>query len=53
MPTFYPVSKLIGKKINYYRKINELTLIQLGKIVGSVNNNQDMKMELTEQILFS
>lgn len=44
MTTFYPISKLIGKKIRYYRKINGLTLVQLAEIIG-VSKQQQSRYE--------
>ncbi len=44
MSSHYPVSKIIGHKITYYRKMNGMTLIQLAKIIG-VSEQQQSRYE--------
>ncbi|MDD9339473.1 MAG: helix-turn-helix transcriptional regulator [Providencia heimbachae] len=44
MSSHYPVSKIIGHKITYYRKMNGMTLSQLAKIIG-VSEQQQSRYE--------
>lgn len=44
MSSHYPVSKIIGHKITYYRKMNGMTLNQLAKIIG-VSEQQQSRYE--------
>lgn len=44
MPDFYYVSKVIGSKITYYRKMNGMSLNQLAKIIG-VSEQQQSRYE--------
>ncbi|WP_322740221.1 helix-turn-helix domain-containing protein, partial [Providencia rustigianii] len=41
---YYPVSKMIGSKITYYRKSNGITLNQLAKMIG-VSQQQQSRYE--------
>lgn len=44
MPNCYQVSKVIGNKITYYRKMNGMSLNQLAKIIG-VSEQQQSRYE--------
>ncbi|EFB72953.1 MULTISPECIES: helix-turn-helix domain-containing protein [Providencia] len=44
MNNYYPVSKMIGSKITYYRKSNGITLNQLAKMIG-VSQQQQSRYE--------
>ncbi|EMX6283853.1 MULTISPECIES: helix-turn-helix domain-containing protein [Providencia] len=44
MPSHYPISKIIGNKITYYRKMKGMTLENLSKVVG-VSEQQQSRYE--------
>lgn len=44
MPNYYPISKIIGNKITYYRKMKGMTLDNLSKIIG-VSEQQQSRYE--------
>ncbi len=44
MSNHYPVSKIIGHRITYYRKMNGMTLNQLAKIID-VSEQQQSRYE--------
>ncbi|MEQ4655428.1 helix-turn-helix domain-containing protein [Providencia rettgeri] len=44
MPKYYPISKIIGNKITYYRKMKGMTLKNLSTIVG-VSQQQQSRYE--------
>lgn len=44
MSSRYPVSKIIGKKITYYRKMNGISLDKLAEIIG-VSQQQQSRYE--------
>ncbi|MBO1929170.1 helix-turn-helix domain-containing protein [Providencia hangzhouensis] len=44
MPNYYPISKIIGNKITYYRKMKGMTLENLSNIVG-VSEQQQSRYE--------
>ncbi|MEQ5726899.1 helix-turn-helix domain-containing protein [Providencia rettgeri] len=44
MPKYYPISKIIGNKITYYRKMKGMTLESLSNIVG-VSEQQQSRYE--------
>ncbi|HEC8327917.1 TPA: helix-turn-helix transcriptional regulator [Providencia rettgeri] len=44
MPSHYPISKIIGNKITYYRKMKGMTLDSLSKVVG-VSEQQQSRYE--------
>ncbi|GAB1438345.1 hypothetical protein MASR2M36_10910 [Providencia sp.] len=44
MPEYYPVSRVIGNKITYYRKMKGMTLYELAKIIG-VSEQQQSRYE--------
>ncbi|ENR5392903.1 helix-turn-helix domain-containing protein [Providencia rettgeri] len=44
MPSHYPISKIIGNKITYYRKRKGMTLENLSKVVG-VSEQQQSRYE--------
>lgn len=44
MPEYYPISRVIGNKITYYRKMKGMTLHELAKIVG-VSEQQQSRYE--------
>ncbi|WP_449720033.1 helix-turn-helix domain-containing protein [Actinomadura verrucosospora] len=44
MPNYYPISKIIGNKITYYRKMKGMTLDSLSKVVG-VSEQQQSRYE--------
>ncbi|MEI9751798.1 helix-turn-helix transcriptional regulator [Moellerella wisconsensis] len=44
MTSRYPVSKIIGKKITYYRKMHGVSLDKLAKVIG-VSQQQQSRYE--------
>ncbi|EOV8089111.1 helix-turn-helix domain-containing protein [Providencia huaxiensis] len=44
MPNYYPISRIIGNKITYYRKMKGMTLDNLSKIIG-VSEQQQSRYE--------
>lgn len=44
MPEYYPVSRIIGNKITYYRKMKGMSLHDLAKIIG-VSEQQQSRYE--------
>lgn len=44
MPNYYPISKIIGNKITYYRKMKGMTLENSSNIVG-VSEQQQSRYE--------
>ncbi|WP_272524367.1 helix-turn-helix domain-containing protein [Providencia sp. PROV216] len=44
MPNYYPISRIIGNKITYYRKMKGMTLESLSKIIG-VSEQQQSRYE--------
>lgn len=44
MPEYYPISRIIGKKITYYRKMNGVTLQKLADTIG-VSKQQQSRYE--------
>lgn len=44
MPNYYPISRIIGNKITYYRKMKGMTLESLSNIVG-VSEQQQSRYE--------
>lgn len=44
MPDYYPISKIIGKKITYYRKMKGISLTELAKVTG-VSEQQQSRYE--------
>ncbi|WOB99967.1 MULTISPECIES: helix-turn-helix domain-containing protein [unclassified Providencia] len=44
MPNYYPISRIIGNKITYYRKMKGMTLENLSKVVG-VSEQQQSRYE--------
>ncbi|EKT57155.1 helix-turn-helix domain-containing protein [Providencia burhodogranariea] len=44
MPNYYPISKIIGKKITYYRKMKGISLTELAKVTG-VSEQQQSRYE--------
>ncbi|CAK7078674.1 helix-turn-helix transcriptional regulator [Providencia rettgeri] len=44
MSNYYPISKIVGSKITYYRKMNGMTLNQIANIIG-VSEQQQSRYE--------
>ncbi|HEM8306014.1 MULTISPECIES: helix-turn-helix domain-containing protein [Providencia] len=44
MSNYYPISKIAGSKITYYRKMNGMTLNQIANIIG-VSEQQQSRYE--------
>ncbi|EPL6454565.1 MULTISPECIES: helix-turn-helix domain-containing protein [Providencia] len=44
MPECYPISRIIGNKITYYRKMKGMSLHELAKIIG-VSEQQQSRYE--------
>lgn len=44
MPEYYPVSRIIGRKITYYRKMNGLSLYDIAKMIN-VSEQQQSRYE--------
>lgn len=44
MPDYYPISKIIGKKITHYRKMKGISLTELAKVTG-VSEQQQSRYE--------
>jgi transcriptional regulator with XRE-family HTH domain len=44
MPKYYPVSRIIGNKITYYRKMNGLSLYDIAKMIN-VSEQQQSRYE--------
>ncbi|HHR6080711.1 TPA: helix-turn-helix domain-containing protein [Providencia alcalifaciens] len=44
MPEYYPVSRIIGKKITYYRKMSGLSLYDIAKMIN-VSEQQQSRYE--------
>lgn len=44
MPEYYPVSRIIGNKITYYRKMNGLSLYDIAKMIH-VSEQQQSRYE--------
>lgn len=44
MPNYYPISRIIGNRITYYRKMKGMTLESLSKIIG-VSEQQQSRYE--------
>lgn len=44
MPDYYPISKVIGKKITYYRKMHGISLTELANFIG-VSEQQQSRYE--------
>ncbi|HHR6068219.1 TPA: helix-turn-helix domain-containing protein [Providencia alcalifaciens] len=44
MPEYYPISRIIGKKITYYRKMNGMSLCDISKMIH-VSEQQQSRYE--------
>ncbi|HBO23476.1 helix-turn-helix domain-containing protein [Providencia sp.] len=44
MPDFYPISRVIGHKITYHRKMKGMSLTDLSKVIG-VSEQQQSRYE--------
>ncbi|WP_369309573.1 helix-turn-helix domain-containing protein [Providencia rettgeri] len=44
MPEYYPVSRIIGNKITYYRKMKGMSLNELARVIG-VSEQQQSRYE--------